>query len=249
MGFSAGYGFPVASQNISMNLDIGINQSTKSILKGSFGQGINLNCFYGLLVAKNVSLEANFSFIRSNPINSVYIKDTSYQEKLFLQARMLKVSPVFRFNIPDQFMYFKVGPLFRLAGNIIATYQFNDYLNNSVTDSDWRYSHGFSIGGFAAIGLNRTLNEHFVIFGEAAVNVQSWAPKKGNVVAYKVNGTDMIETLNVAQKQTNFVANYTDHYHSKSGWEPSTELKQYFPFSNAALMVGIQYNFLHKKSE
>jgi hypothetical protein len=201
------------------------------------------------MVAKNVSLEANFSFITSKPINSVYIKDTSYQENLFLQAWMFRVSPVFRFSVPGRFIYFKVGPIFRLAGNIIASYQFKDYSVNSVTNSDWHYSHGFSIGGFAAIGLKRKLNEHFSIFGEAALNVQSWAPKKGVVVSYKIDGAEMIETLNVAQKETNYVSGYTDHHRSKSGWEPSTELKQYFPFSNAALMVGVQFNFNHRDSE
>jgi len=58
----------------------------------------------------------------------------------------------------------------------------------------------------------------------------------------------MMETLNVSQKEIHFENEVTEDHRPKSGWQPTEQLREYFPFSGIGLQLGAHYTFAKKKS-
>jgi hypothetical protein len=239
-GLGGGYCFPIASQNLATNINIGVNQIEKSVVKGSYGEGVNFNCFVGYRLKSQFSVELDFVALKSKLYNANYTKDTSFQVKTSLSAYMVKSNVLLRFDIPESSIYFKVGPSFRLASSIITETTVYDYQSNTETFSKWKLTHGFSVGGFAAVGTTRTINKRIKCYGEVSLAVQSWAPKYGNIMEYKINGVDGKEALNISQTTINYSNSFVADNKNYSGWKPSQEPKSLQPFSGVALKIGIQ---------
>jgi len=242
-GIDFGYASSLASQNIASNINIGITQTSNAIVKGSFGKGLNLNIFAGYNLTKQICLELGVSYLHGSKFTGAYIKDTVFKQNYSLSTTMLRLSPSIRIETGEgkTKMYLKAGVLIRLAGNIKSENTFYDYTSNTTTVSEWKYARGFSLGALAAVGCQRQINNKINVFSELFINVQSWAPKNGDVIKYTINEVSSLETLNFSQKSIHYVNSYTVANGKASGFLPSEQLKQYHSFNSIGLKIGIYF--------
>jgi len=248
-GINAGYNFGIASQNLSSNVNTTAGQTSNAVVKGSFGNGLNAGCFGGYWLNSNIGFELQASYTLSRDFKANYVNEGIYTQKTDLTATMLKVLPCIIITVGDKKIrpYVKMGMAFRVAGNITSTVNYYDVQLASTTITETKYTKGFSLGMFSALGASKKLNEKFTFFMEALINVQSWAPNNGDITKYTINGVDMTSNLNVNQRNIQFNNSYVFDKSAYTQWKPRQELKQYQPFSSIGINVGVYYSFIKKK--
>jgi hypothetical protein len=239
----AGYHLPVASENLLSKVDQGSKVTTQTVVRGSLGEGLNLSADVGYKFLENAAVEIKATHVRSRPYEGYYRKDTSFSHSIALSSSIWNLSPIIRISFSDQLssFYTKCGPVFRIGGKMIIDNKVVDHSLNRVTHSTWIYNKGFSAGAFFAFGYELNFGTRWKLHAEAQVTVQSWAPTHGKVIKYTVNGVSTFETLNVSQKELLFVSTLTEDQRRNSGWEPSRQLKQNYPYSSAGVVCGLSY--------
>lgn len=239
-----GYGLGLASHNLASNTTIGLTQTNHSAVTGSFGQGIVIRANVGYQKSALMAFEMGVSYLQSGVFMSTSVKDTSYKQNLALSANMLCIAPSIRFSVGEKKtkLYLKAGLLIKLIGKITNKSTFYDQFNGTVIQTEWKYSKGLSFGASAGLGMIHHFNRKSAIYCEVFFNAQSWGPKIGSVVKYKVNGVDMIESLNPSQRNTHYLNNYSNGGNN-SNYNYDQQLRQYFPFSSFGIKFGYQFGF------
>lgn len=239
---------PVASQNLTTNMAVGIMNISKTAVIGSLGKGGNADMYFGIRLSSSTDLEVNLFYLQSAKYTGVYEKDTTFFQNTAIFARIVRAAPCVRFHTNDSLrtFYFKIGPIVRIAGEIISQNRFYDFGSQSTTFYTWRFNKGMSIGGFAAVGLNQKLTHRLKLFAELNFVAQSWAPERGGMTEFTIDGINMLHTLNTSQKETHYERQVTENMRKKSGWEHSSELKQHFPLSSFGLLIGVQMGLSKK---
>jgi hypothetical protein len=243
-GVDAGYSFGLASQNITSNISIGRTQSSNTLIKGSFGKGINLNGYMGYLLKHNMSCEVGLSYLNGANFKGRSSKDSVFTQDLSISGNMLRISPCIKISSDDKEkktrVYLKVGFVARLAGKITVESKFFEIQSNTETFSETKFSKGLSLGATATAGFDRLLTERTKLFADVFFIAQSWAPKNGDIIKYSVNGVDQLDVLNPVQKHIQFNNNYTTTTNAQSTFQPSQQLKQYHNFSSIGFKIGLQ---------
>ena len=165
---------------------------------------------------------------------------------------MFRIAPGIRLSIGEgkARLYAKIGFAVRVFGKITIQDTRYDIRNNITTEIEWKFSHGLSLGLTAALGGTKKINDKFSVFGELGMVNQSWAPEKGKVTKYEINGIDQIENLYPYQKNIDFSNNYTTtNNNPAAGYSHRQQLKQYFPFSSFGINIGIHLKFGKIKNE
>ena|SRR6218665_1552599 len=249
-GIDLSYGMGLASQNLTSNTTIGVTQTSHSLVIGSFGQGASINAYFGYLQNQHISFELGITYLQSHGFRGSAVKDTSYKQDLALSANMLRLAPTIRFTVGEKKtkLYLKAGLLIRLAGKITNESTYYDLLNGTVIQTEWKYSKGLSLGASGGLGLIRNFNTKSAIYCELFFNAQTWGPKNGNVVTYRVNGVDKIATLNPSQRNTHYLNNYNSGGNN-ANYNYDQQLRQYFPFSSIGIKLGYQLAFGKNKEK
>ena len=246
--FDFGYNLGLANQNITSNININNSQASNTLVKGSFGSGLNLSATTGYLYKPNFSFELGLSYSQSQSFDGNYTKDTSFSQQIKIKANMLRFMPGIRIALGEgrNKMFVKIGAAFRLAGQANLTNIYIDEQSHNTTVSEWKYFKGFSLGAYSGIGFTHKISEKISFYGDALIIVQSWSPKYGDVTKYSINGTNMVETLLPGQQHIHFVDQYTVTNGSYSNYAAKEQLKQYYSFSSLGLKIGIIYYFTTK---
>jgi hypothetical protein len=250
-GINGGYSFGLPSQNITSNINIGSNQTSNSVVKGSFGQGASIDAYLGYWLKNHIGIELGLSYLQSSSFKGSYSQDTVFKQDLTISANMLRAAPALRLTLGEEDsktnLFLKVGFVTRLAGKITNETTVFDIQSNTTTISETKYSKGFSFGAMAGIGFCYKIKPQLKIFSELSFISQSWAPKNGDVVKYTVNGVDQMDVLNSGNKHIHFVDSYNAVNTAQSTSVPSQELKQYHNFSSVGLKLGVLFAFGKKK--
>lgn len=247
----SGYGLSMASQNLTSKIDNGIAQTTNVLVKGSLGSGLNFGGNIGYKKNENIAAELGASYLIGHKFKGHYIKDMDFKENTIVSANMFRLTPGIRLTVGggNTKLYGRIGATFRIFSKLKIKSELYDIKNNSTTEILWEYKGGFSLGMIATVGLIHKLNDKLCVFGELGMINQSWAPKKGKIIKYDIDGIDMTHRLNPYQKEVDFLDNYTTtNYNPSSTSSHRQQLKQYFPFSSIGINIGIHYSFVKKET-
>ena len=72
---------------------------------------------------------------------------------------------------------------------------------------------------------------------------QFYSPSHSEITTYSYNGTDMLSSLSISQRHTNYVAKSTGS--SGGANEPMQSAAISYPFSSIGINFGIEYKFNH----
>lgn len=98
---------------------------------------------------------------------------------------------------------------------------------------------GFGFGLSATFGATFISNESSSFFAEVYLINMTYAPLKGELIEYNVNGIDQLDGMSLREKETEFVKNYSyDSTVEPSEHTPQKQLKMNMPFSSVGINIG-----------
>lgn len=245
-GFVCGYGVSIASQNLTSKIENGIAQSSNVLVRGSFGRGLFFGGQIGYNRNDNIAFELGISYLKGHSYKGYYKKELDFDQETTLSANMFRLSPRIRISVGEGKIksYAKIGAVIRVFGKITVLDTHYDIQSNTTTETEWKYSDGFSLGVDAAIGISKSINEKISISGEIMMINQTWGPKKGRITKYSIDGIDMLSNLTPYQKETDYLNSYTTSGNAPSAsYSPRQQLRQYYPFSSIGINIGINLKF------
>jgi hypothetical protein len=249
-GFGTGYGLSLSPQNLTSKINHDGFETSSTAVRGSFGKGTALSCYFGYKKNENIATEIAVSYLYGARYKGYYKRETEFDEETTLSGNMLRLIPGVRLTLnQDKFrLYAKLGLIIRTSGSITFKGSHYDIPTNTTTEVTWKYSKGMSLGASACFGVIKNLNEKLQLYSELVMISQSWGPAKGEIIEYQVNGVDNLPNLTPNQKDIDFVNNYATNYASStSAYSHSKQLKQYHPFSSIGIQIGVCLNLGKQK--
>lgn len=241
--FNTGYGFKLNSRNLDglYNITEKGNNTKIEQVRISLGEGFNFGGGIGYYFNNNIGTEisANYLFSKKSEVNHI---DDDDNIKISLSSKMFKITPSIILKTNNELFnpYIKMG-LTLGFGNILV--ESNGISNNDVFEKETKLNGGYAFGMSSAIGFTYPLGDEVLFYGELNMDNISYAPLKGEHTKYTENGVDQLQYMTTRQKEFEFVDEYTvPTNYTPSDSEPDKELKQYFPFSNFGVKVGLKFN-------
>jgi hypothetical protein len=210
-------------------------------LDGAIGyKGENLGFEVGVTYLFKSSLKSTYKYVdiyQSSPTSStVYSNNSTYT----YESSMIAFAPCFVFATNLGF--------YGRAGAVLAFPKYSkSYHSERSTptriDQTAEYSGNLALGFTGAIGI--TIGTELAkFFVEADIVSLTWAPARGELTQYKVDGKNMLPEMTVSQKKTRFedIVTYNSATTTNTSIE-SKSLKQYIPYSSVGLKAGIMIGF------
>jgi len=229
------YYYSGKSENVKLNLGRG----------GSFGANI------GYLFNDNVGVELHFSYLLGSPTNSSsssefnYIiggmtQTETYTNKVQLSSSMFRLAPVFvvQTQLNKITPYAKLGPVLSF-GKIILNQDQNNLGTIMIQES--KLNGGIAIGLDTRLGFLYQTDGAMAYFIEVHAMGLSYAPKKGELTKYVIDGEDQMPGLTTQQREVEFVDEIS--YDSNTDLDPNKPdqtLAIAFPFSSIGVNVGVR---------
>lgn len=241
ISINTGYGFSVSSQNIGTISNDGSNTTTYGQKNFSFGKGFNFGGAVGYMLNKNVGAEIGFSYLNSvkTRFNSSHSNGT---EIIDFSSGMFRINPsiVIVSGMSGINPYAKFGAIIG-SGFINENDKYTFNANSST--STQKLNGGNAIGLTASLGVKYKLMGKISLFGELNMVNMSYAPTKGEITAYSLNGTDMLASLKTNERLTNYLESYTVNPNQPtSDTEPGKSLLQKYPFGSFGINIGLIYD-------
>lgn len=260
---NAGYGFSIGSDVIGANytssdvitMSDWTSSGTYEIIRGSHGQGMNFGLDLGYMFNPNIGLSLNTNYLMGKTFTATDTDKETYtdpsgtttfeaNEELTIKAQMLRLMPslVLALDKDKVKPYAKIG----LALGVMNKMDVNSDYSDTNGDSESMVAEvygGIAIGLNSELGLEYKLSDKLSLIGSVNSINMSYAPTRGMITSYKVNGTEQIDSFTTRDKEVEFVD--TDSYNSNevpNENEPSQDSKEYHPFSSVGLRVGLRFN-------
>jgi hypothetical protein len=187
-----------------------------------------------------VSYIPTSKFEYSNNYSAISTSTSSLSADTYnYESSLLTISPCFVISTGSVF-YGRAGAVIGFPKTkYTEAYQSGTY----TAEKTFEYSENIAFGFTGAFGLAFG-GESFKFFVEANFNSLTWAPKRGEITAYKVNGVDQLSTLTTSQRVTVYDDSYTYDSRVTTSTDKETQaLKTYMPFSSLGLKAGITIGF------
>jgi len=249
INFDAGYGFNIATESITEGYSNKIAEwetEFKSIIY-SHGKGLNFNAEIEYFKQENIGFGLGIGYLKSSKVEVLFNRIDFISNDVYT-ARMLRFSPFIKLVIKKgKYQYYsKFGYLIGILGQVKKEDTFMDDSGNEGF-SRTIYNKGISHGAIAGIGLAYEINDRLSFSGEIRVFVQSFGPKKRELVVSTRNGEDRLPELELGYIHSNYVDNFVHKWNPNGGTdfsEPLTDLRRFHPFSSIGLNVGIKYKLI-----
>jgi len=252
LNFDVGYGLNIASESITEGNAIQISdlQTELSSVIYSYGKGLNINSEIEYFPQKYIGFGIGIGYLRSSKIH-VKNHRTDYTRDDEFTATMLRFSPFvkLKFNLDHLSFYAKLGYLVGVSGEIQRDLLFVTEFGDE-TFSRTIFNKGISHGAMAGFGVEYPLTNRISLSGEIRLFIQSFGPKKGEVVIGTENGVDQLPELEPGYIHANYKDNYVRQWNPDGSTDfskPITELRRYSPFSSVGLNLGIQYKLIKSR--
>lgn len=240
VGVNAGYAMRSASWFNTTDVDINNSEVKPMSLGLGFDAGLNL----GYMFNKNVGIELGASYLigGKNKFKYTYSDGT---EEVFYKASMIRIIPavVIAAGFETIDPYAKFGALIGFGSfkyESEGTYD-DAFRSTMATEEVYKvkYKGGVAFGFYAALGANYNLSEKLALFAELNLESMSYAPTKGEITEYTIDGVDQLGSMDVKDKEWEFVKeiNYDENIPDTS---PDKELKEKYPFSSIGLNLGVK---------
>jgi len=224
-------------------------------VKVSLGKGLNFGLNLGYMFNGNIGIDLQCSYLLGDETTSeskdnyTFLNINFYDyEKISIKSQMFRVNPsiIIASGFDKLDPYAKFGVILGF-GSITLNYLYEEYENNQLQDKEvvkWKMDGGMAFGISSALGLMYHISDLISVYGELNLVGMSYAPKKGKMTEYTINGADQLPGLTTDDKEIDFVDDITyDYDNPPSSAEPMKELKFYFPYSSIGLNIGVRFSF------
>jgi len=249
----AGYGFPAACYLMDDDYVIHYDENGSSwdyeIVKGSgsFGKGLQAGAIIGYMFNPNIGAELGISYLLGGKIKSKDEYQSGYSSSIYestMSGKMLRFTPALKMTAGNGNIkpYMRIGFVVGIAGKIKSeqTETSTGDFKSTITEGEREFTGGISLGFAGALGADFMLSDNIGLFAEMGVITQSYAPKKGEITKYTVNGEDKLDEMTTSEREIEFLDSYTYTSGSDDDDSPTKTLKMYFPFSSVGVNVGVR---------
>jgi hypothetical protein len=208
------------------------------------GNGIPAGAAFGINFSKYVAFEigVNHFFGFATKFEDVYSTAT---ETYWLKGNMLSILPsiVITPGLDKINPYARFGFLGGVFGSVTEKFEGEGTIEGISYTEEYLLKDygGICIGAQSALGIEFKLNPVISIFAEAQLTALSYAPKKGEYITYEYNGEDVLDNMDVKDKEWEYVKDL-DLDEQIPDTDPDKELAKTISFSNYGLMIGIKFN-------
>ena len=250
-----GYNLGIANQSLLNNYERTNNIVKMENVKTSLGKGLNFGLNLGYMFNGNIGIDLQCSYLLGDETTGEFednftFFDINYYdfEKISIKSQMFRVNPsiIIASGFDKLDPYARFGVIFGF-GSINLNYLDEEYENNILENKvieKWKYNGGMAFGISSALGLMYHISDLISVYGELDLVGMSYAPIKGVMTEYTVNGADKLPNLTTDDKEIDFVDDITyDYNNPPSSAEPSKELKNYLPYSSIGLNIGVRFSF------
>lgn len=245
----------IANQTLLINYESTDNIQKIENVKTSLGKGLNFGLNLGYMFNGNIGIDLQCSYLLGDETTGEYKYNYTYFNnnyydfgKISLKSQMFRVNPsiIIASGFDKLDPYAKFGVILGF-GSITLNYLYEEYENNQLQDKEvvkWKMDGGMAFGISSAFGLMYHISDLISVYGELNLVGMSYAPKKGVMTEYNINGADQLPGLTTDGKEIDFVDDITyDYDNPPSSAEPMKELKFYFPYSSIGLNIGVRFSF------
>jgi len=250
-----GYNLGIANQSLLHNYESTNNIEKMENVTTSLGKGLNFGLNLGYMFNGNIGIDLQCSYLLGDEnageskSNYTFFSTNYYDyEKISVKNQIIRINPslIIASGFDKLDPYAKFGVILGF-GSITLNYLYEEYENNQLQDKEvvkWKMDGGMAFGISSALGLMYHISDLISVYGELNLVGMSYAPKKGVMTEYTINGTDQLPGLTTDDKEIDFVDDITyDYDNPPSTAEPSKELKFYFPYSSIGLNIGVRFSF------
>lgn len=250
----SGYGIGVSPQSMYES-----NLYCRTVKAYSFGKGLYFGSGFGYLLGQNFGIDLELQYLDglSTSINNVYSSSSSssiFKYDYYGNAFMVIPSLMLKTDIGFVKSYFKIGPIFSFASitrnmnyNYTATienYNTNSsYVENDIITSEFLSSGAMAFGLSAALGASKEIWKNTEIFIEINSKNISYAPTKGEMKKYSVNGVDRLQYLDMNVKEERYFDSFSNVAEPNEEDKPFLKPRTSYPFSSITFSFGISYDF------
>lgn len=241
---SAGYGlgFPGNQDyeaEYEQNTAQGVSGYTYRSKNLNVGGGLNVNASYGLPLSQNLHLDLGASY--QNNLGSK-IEGTEPGGKTVdnYDSWSARFTPNLRFQGDCEKIvpFGQIGPQLSIA-SMTQTFERNSTGGSMLRET--KYSTNLSVGAFAALGAEMEIADDLWLFATVSANVGYYSPTKSEIVAYEVNGVDMLDQLTVREREQEYEKEVTYLNTSVTNEdEPTKSLRRRVDYSAVSFNVGIR---------
>lgn len=250
-----GYNLGIANQSLLYNYESTNDIEKAENVKISLGKGLDFGLNLGYMFNSNLGIDLQCTYLLGDEATgeskSTYtFYNTKYYdyEKISIKSQMIRVNPsiIIASGFEKLDPYAKFGVILGF-GSITCSYLGEDYINDQLQNKEvqeWKLNGGMAFGLSSTLGLMYHISDLISVYGELNLVGMSYAPTKGVMTKYTVNGSDRLPNLTTDDKEIDFVDDITyDYNNPPSSAEPSKELKNYLPYSSIGLNIGVRFSF------
>lgn len=250
-----GYNLGIANQSLLQNYESTDNIDKTENVKISLGKGLDFGLNLGYMFNSNLGIDLQCTYLLGDEATGEYKStytffNTKYYEyeKISIKSQMFRINPsiIIASGFEKLDPYAKFGVILGF-GSITSNYLDEEYEDDQLQDKlvqEWKLNGGMAFGLSSSLGLMYHISDLISVYGELNLVGMSYAPTKGVMTEYTINGSDRLPDLTTDDKEIDFVDDITyDYDNPPSTAVPSRELKNYLPYSSIGLNIGVRFSF------
>jgi hypothetical protein len=254
----AGYAFPIASQELFEETDASeiVNQASvvttkTSIVKGSYGAGINFNAAAGYKFSPFIGIDLNLSYLMGKEFSGNTVIDpangTTFSINESAKSTGFFVAPAIMLMAGTE----NIRP-YGLVGVIAGSVKMEEQTTLSTDNTDVQATYtvknetkgDLAFGFRGGVGVDFNISDRFSIFVEGIFNSLTYYAKSSEVVTANADGDDVLSDLTVRQRETVYVDEITittiNGNEQVDDEKPLEELRSPRPLSSVGVNVGLK---------
>ncbi|MGZ5302644.1 MAG: hypothetical protein ACXWDO_00885 [Bacteroidia bacterium] len=218
-----GYGFRIPGETYESTIDHKFSYY-------SLGKGFQIGGGIGYRFKNNLAFEMNLNYISSKDY-----KVSNYRD---IHSNVLQLMPAFT-------LHHKISPKSTFAsgfGPVIGIYtKMREVSDISVMKL---YGGSLPIGAFGQLAYNYNFSGKFYAIAELRISALSYTPHKGEIISYKVNGEEGVETLPTNERFEIYDEIWRSGWDNRDPNQPSRYSFTSYNYSNVSLQIGFGYRFI-----
>lgn len=254
VGVQTGYGFSTSAGQANLYNSVVYPENEMSeILKGGYGEGLNIAVKVGRKINKNVDFEFGIDYLfgreltttASSASNLGTTAQFTNDQTFTRSANGLLLSPQLVFNAPTDsklIPYAKIGATFGCFINItdeIEEVAIGGVVGVVTTEMTQKSKGNIATGLNAALGANYLLNEKFALYAEFQLLNMAYSPQKTSLTSFVINGNDQFDDLDTYQKETIYL-DKVEYQGVIDIEKPLETLRLSLPMSNVSFNFGVR---------
>ncbi len=206
---NVGYNLPMNAQVIGENVNEAYNpdfgsDGSSEVVYGSYGSGLALNVAIGGNLKGNLGYDVEVGYVLGKKYTTTYNYTNDWYDyheeyKTTRYARSFQFAPTLSFTAGTGSIqpYTRVGPVIAITKLTEETEASETGQYKMVTES----TGGLSVGFKGALGVTFNADSKIQFFIETNLTSLAYAPTKGEITQYTINGNDALESLSDEQRK------------------------------------------------